>query len=128
MVQRMGSGRLPARGVRPKKYGAPGKIRTCDFHLRRVALYPAELRALFQVHILQPPGSRARIRGSVTSALGKAPNSKLRPVCDPGQEPLMESLLARPGAIVELFFIFGGRKPMMFHARTWAEQLALREA
>ena len=26
--------------------GAPDRIRTCDFHLRRVALYPAELRAL----------------------------------------------------------------------------------
>lgn len=28
------------------KSGVPDTIRTCDFHLRRVALYPAELRAL----------------------------------------------------------------------------------
>jgi hypothetical protein len=27
------------------KDGAPDTIRTCDLHLRRVALYPAELRA-----------------------------------------------------------------------------------
>ena len=27
-------------------FGAPDTIRTCDFYLRRVALYPAELRAL----------------------------------------------------------------------------------
>ena len=34
-------------GIGPFKFfGAPDTIRTCDFYLRRVALYPAELRAL----------------------------------------------------------------------------------
>ena len=28
----------------PEKNGAPGTIRTCGLYLRRVALYPAELR------------------------------------------------------------------------------------
>ena len=28
-----------------REFGAPDTIRTCDFHLRRVALYPSELRA-----------------------------------------------------------------------------------
>ena len=27
----------------PKRVGDPGRIRTCDFQLRRLALYPAEL-------------------------------------------------------------------------------------
>lgn len=30
--------------LRGSESGAPDRIRTCGFHLRRVALYPAELR------------------------------------------------------------------------------------
>ena len=33
--------------------GAPDTIRTCDLHLRRVALYPAELRALLLTQCLR---------------------------------------------------------------------------
>ena len=32
-------------GRQPPKSGAPGRIRTCDLKLRRLVLYPAELRA-----------------------------------------------------------------------------------
>ena len=37
--------RSGVRDIAKAEIGAPDRIRTCDFHLRRVALYPAELRA-----------------------------------------------------------------------------------
>ena len=38
-------GRVHKKSCKPLKTGAPGRIRTCGPKLRRLVLYPAELRA-----------------------------------------------------------------------------------
>jgi hypothetical protein len=38
------SGRAHVRGPDSPENGDPGRIRTCDIQLRRLALYPTELR------------------------------------------------------------------------------------
>ena len=50
------------------KFGAPGRIRTCDPKIRNLVLYPAELRALKWQPILTENAWLSRARGPVRAA------------------------------------------------------------
>ena len=58
-------------------YGAPEGIRTPDFHLRRVALYPAELRAQNSKQSVVPFSSPADC-GVALTRLRRFPGPNLR--------------------------------------------------
>ncbi len=56
-----------------REVGAPDTIRTCGLHLRRVALYPAELRVHLKFRLARLTYEGQRIRPSQTSPTSRSP-------------------------------------------------------
>ena len=60
----------PVQSVGP---GAPGRTRTCDLEIRRLLLYPAELRRLAMRHRTVEPSGRG-----TGARRGRSPNGPVR--------------------------------------------------